>query len=412
MSSHLALTPLGGGRKELHLKKVTVRCTVFEVLTIDTTAQSFTASVWIKATWEDERLALVDSIQYFEIADEKLKGAPDATAVGLVWSPQLSFPNILSCEDMVKTFSPAPETSGKDFYEKHVANGRIPRASVEYRFRGVFFTRMDLRSFPFDTQHLDIMLTSDAPFFKVSTHWTLAPGRNAPGSFWGHYAHTMAKIVPERHPSYPSIVRNSALSNQWFISPRMSFREDYTSLTNSGSGTSYSRLGAEIKITRRPGFMLVNGVFMLFLLVNFAGFQFAISPDDLSSRMSLVFTMVLTAVAYKYVLAVSLPSVSYLTFMDKYILLCIFMMLALVIEAVIAVSFPSIDIYSLQVFGGVWATIHLGLLIYVIDFHARHPSRKYLPLEKHLEQINDERNEEWSSWIEKHGEGSKKADEA
>ncbi|CAH8439184.1 unnamed protein product [Dicrocoelium dendriticum] len=48
---------------------------------------------------------------------------------------------------------------------------------------------------------------------------------------------------------------------------------------------------------------------------------FAVSPDKAELRLRLSFTLILTSVTFKYVITQSLPKISYLTYMDKYVLM-------------------------------------------------------------------------------------------
>ncbi|VDD76826.1 unnamed protein product [Mesocestoides corti] len=48
---------------------------------------------------------------------------------------------------------------------------------------------------------------------------------------------------------------------------------------------------------------------------------FAVSPDKAELRLRLSFTLILTSVTFKYVITQSLPRISYLTYMDKYVLM-------------------------------------------------------------------------------------------
>ena len=66
-----------------------------------------------------------------------------------------------------------------------------------------------------------------------------------------------------------------------------------------------------------------------FLLSVLVFTSFAIAQESLADRLSVTLTLVLTSVAFKYMVAQELPKISYLTLLDKYILLS-FTFLALV----------------------------------------------------------------------------------
>ena len=52
-------------------------------------------------------------------------------------------------------------------------------------------------------------------------------------------------------------------------------------------------------------------------------------------------TLLLTLVAYKLVISAELPAVSYLTILDKYVLCCILMLVAVTVEAAAAAAIDS-----------------------------------------------------------------------
>ena len=55
-----------------------------------------------------------------------------------------------------------------------------------------------------------------------------------------------------------------------------------------------------------------------------------VPPEDFADRMAMSLTLLLTAVAFKQVVSTHLPSISYLTILDKYVL-CGFLMQVLVV---------------------------------------------------------------------------------
>lgn len=53
---------------------------------------------------------------------------------------------------------------------------------------------------------------------------------------------------------------------------------------------------------------------------------YGVQRDNIGDRMAINLTLVLTAVAFKYVVKEEIPNVPYLTILDKYILIGFFMM--------------------------------------------------------------------------------------
>lgn len=74
----------------------------------------------------------------------------------------------------------------------------------------------------------------------------------------------------------------------------------------------------------------------IFLISSIATASFAINEDgtvmDTSSRLSLTLTLLLTAVAYKFVVAAILPQLSYVTLLDSYLWYCFAYLLLVAIE--------------------------------------------------------------------------------
>jgi hypothetical protein len=68
-------------------------------------------------------------------------------------------------------------------------------------------------------------------------------------------------------------------------------------------------------------------VIIIFMLTSSTFTSFLARPDDLDSRSGIVFTVLLSVVAFKYSGATTMPQVSYATILDAYILLNFYMVL-------------------------------------------------------------------------------------
>jgi hypothetical protein len=89
-----------------------------------------------------------------------------------------------------------------------------------------------------------------------------------------------------------------------------------------------------LRVERQSGYYLQNVVFMMALFTFLGLISFGMDISDLGSRTSNLFTLILTAVAFKFILASSLPVISYNTLLDYYVLACM-ILLALMLVAVI-----------------------------------------------------------------------------
>ena len=76
-----------------------------------------------------------------------------------------------------------------------------------------------------------------------------------------------------------------------------------------------------LRVTRLPYFYIVNVVGIMSGLTVLGLLCYAMPVDDIGSRINTVLTIILTSVAFKFVLAGSLPRVPYNTLVDYFVLL-------------------------------------------------------------------------------------------
>jgi hypothetical protein len=127
-------------------------------------------------------------------------------------------------------------------------------------------------------------------------------------------------------------------------------------------------MGAKIMAQRVPDFFLFNIVGLLFLIVMFAASVVGIPYNDFADRLSTTMTLLLTAVAFKFVTNSWVPAVSYLTLLDKYTMLAICMIMLQVLENFICVMFEGDDValkdsYFALTYVCVWVSFHIYIYI-------------------------------------------------
>ena len=91
---------------------------------------------------------------------------------------------------------------------------------------------------------------------------------------------------------------------------------------NEGDGNqSDHRVIVTAVVKRQPRFYELNVIIMLCMLttISFVTF-FMDARDDLSSNIEITLTLILTAVAFRFSISGKLPTVSYMTVLDKYIM--------------------------------------------------------------------------------------------
>jgi hypothetical protein len=99
---------------------------------------------------------------------------------------------------------------------------------------------------------------------------------------------------------------------------------------------TFPRLHIMVLVSRKPTYAMVNLMLPMTCLVVLGFLQFTIPIDAVGERIAVTLTLLLTAAAYRYAISTMVPMVSYLTMLDKYVLVCSIFIMAMVIENGIA----------------------------------------------------------------------------
>jgi len=198
------------------------------------------------------------------------------------------------------------------------------------RYRGTFFEPYQLHRFPFDRHYLQIRLSTIYPLNKQI-------------------------YVP--YENYQNTMETNVLA-AWNI-PQNPL--DVQILTES---KDFAKCNLRCKIERQPQFYIWNVLLMLSLIVIMSYSSFVFPPTDLSSRLNVTLTLVLVAVAFKFVVADSLPKIAYQTYLDKYTLSAFINLFLVCLQNFIAYMisyyynkldyFPAFDQISFGILGGIW----------------------------------------------------------
>ena len=85
-------------------------------------------------------------------------------------------------------------------------------------------------------------------------------------------------------------------------------------------------------------YWLINLVLPMYIMTACLGAVFFVPPGDMADRCSISLTILLTQVGFKYSIGDKLPSVSYITYIDMYMLLCFAVTFVVVIMQAIAAA--------------------------------------------------------------------------
>lgn len=200
-------------------------------------------------------------------------------------------------------------------------------------FTGVFDEEMELLEFPFDVQCLTIKLR----LWGGGVEHTDDYGRLLLGA-----------VTPDicDHPEwrmYAPAIRTTAPKPGTLIHQKQA-------------------LEVTMLVQRKSAHYLRTVVLPLFGLTSMTFFAFLLEPADLADRQALVITMLLTVVAFKLVVADSLPKLSYSTRLDTYMEGCFITIFAIAIENAIH-SVQDIGLVGVVVCVVVWLLANIYLAV-------------------------------------------------
>ena len=107
------------------------------------------------------------------------------------------------------------------------------------------------------------------------------------------------------------------MQNEWKPSPHLAV----VSTTTGSIGRQFPAVDIAMLLTRESTFFVLNVALPLCLFSFMCLFQFALPRYDTANRLNMGFTLVLTAVAFKFSITDMVPKISYMTVLDRYLLL-------------------------------------------------------------------------------------------
>ena len=190
---------------------------------------------------------------------------------------------------------------------------------------GSFRQRFGIRDFPFDCQYLTIDIRLGCSHEQVR----FVPELLREGIRMGRISRTHSQ--PER----PSLDGRALV-------PNIMIRPNLSDPADSASGTRFPQLCIETMVTRNSGYygIVSNALAIDFTMTLVAFSVYQIPHTEFSNRMSLSLALLLTTVAFKFVCADKLPTISYLTMIDKCVLSGFCVQVRIVAHNAMMVSFP------------------------------------------------------------------------
>ncbi|CAF1388982.1 unnamed protein product [Adineta ricciae] len=342
-------------------EKMNVELFFLKIGEIDTLKEQFQAEAFIQARW----------------AEPTLKGTNiDSFDPNKFWNPLLYVDN--SVGDLKN-----------DTWHKVVYDGIDTPMIYEMRkVKGVFLENLELNDFPVDVQDLSI---------TVST------------------TRTVNEVYLTADTSQLSAINTHAFIDQqeWRLHEHVETSTKFLSNPFTPSQNQHPAFSATCRAARRPGYFYWNVYFLIFFITVMAFATFSVTYNLPQNRLQLSFTLLLTSVTFKWVVVRCLPTISYLTTLDKYVLLSMVMLCTVCVwHAIIAVLPTDIAPYWDKIafisFAVIYTLFHVVffLWMYFVTYRRRREmkrkDREYLKdrlehLSTFANQSNDEPNKHVSS---------------
>ena len=280
---------------DLQRKPVDVGFTVYSVTNIDPVTQTFDCDFKLYLRWHDAFFAedpdMVSMAANSCMANEavgaifeRVNGAFPKNivkeidpALAAEFQPNISFANAASVEEVAS-----------DFVVYLSPNDELGWVRAEQHYRGSFHQMMGLQAFPFDLQNLEITL-------RLSH-------RSDMGRAFQQYYNTDGRAQVE--------VKDWVKLSEW-----ERYEPHGRAYTDSKGRAKYT---ITLPMLRRHRFYVTNVMAIMSAICFLSFTSFGLPTEQLADRSSIVLTLLLTAVAFKLVIADSIPKVGYFTVMDYY----------------------------------------------------------------------------------------------
>ncbi|MFZ4657772.1 MAG: pentapeptide repeat-containing protein [Caldilineaceae bacterium] len=236
--------------------------------------------------------------------------------------PDIPLEQDITALDPATLWNPRPllVNAGKGgFLFEFYTNSNEPEHNVSFNTRviGDFTTNFDLRNFPFDQQALIIQLepssgNSDEVLFEfIDLNQRQTPSEQP----------YVQPIPPGRY------VDSQVVGNEWALRD-IRIAQRLFIYTNDQS--SYSRFQIEVTLARRAAPYVWKYILPMFLLACFAWSVCLVDMANVATRFRLLAILLVTLGALHVVLWQALPQTSYLTYLDRLLLLHYSLLLGLI----------------------------------------------------------------------------------
>jgi len=253
-----------------------LRVVFLKISDVDTVKENYKADIYIQAKWREPSLDGLDPN----------KNIVDMTTI---WNPNLYFENIIG------------GGKGKNWTTWQLTTRGEAWVFERRLLKGTFAETLELMDFPFDVQDLSVIIATDKTTLEVD-------------------------LVQDQDEMSAITVAPFVEQTEWDLfkhveTAKMSVVHGYSSTTKS-----YPTFSCIARAARRPGYFYWNIFLVLFFINSLSFTTFSVSEKYVQNRLQLSFTLLLTTVSFKFVINRTVPRLSYLTSLDKYVLASIMML--------------------------------------------------------------------------------------
>jgi len=265
--------------KKLDKVSVEVRGVFLKIGEIDTLKEQYHADAFIQTKWKDPSLKMCD-IEGF---------APEKH-----WNPRVFIQNSVG------------DLKENTWHKVELDAAGVPTVFEMRRIKGVFLENLELDDFPVDVQDLSITVATERTIDEVD----FIDDLTALSSI-----NTQTFIDMQEWSLHEHVETTRKVTTQGLGITMDEKDQDYSS-----SRYKHPTFTVTCRAARRPGYFYWNVFFLMFFITLMAFATYSVHPSLPQNRLQLSFTLLLTAVTFKWVVNRCLPTISYLTSLDKYVL--------------------------------------------------------------------------------------------
>jgi len=242
---------------------------LLNLVSVEERSETFDADLYLNLRWKDPRLAFTtpasgDDVRIYQ-------GDTAAARLGEIWWPNIEFVN-----------TSTPEVTNRSLFVH--ADGTV---DYQLGLSSTFRANLDMRSFPFDRQSLNIRIQS--------------------------FEGDRRELVFE-----PDLAHMGFSADEDYADLSVNGIEAETrSSAITGWGEEFSELLIHVNVTRSPRFYLWTVFFPVSLVLLLSCTIFFVDIQSFQNRVSIGLACFLACIATQFAMSFNLPKISYLTPIDR-----------------------------------------------------------------------------------------------